>query len=586
MLALGIIGTAAAAPIAAPTGAARLPVSMGSLSFALSMWIVGASNFDQSLCGVRQWARFVPAEWTLVLVHQNLAPEMLSAILDEVRNKKHRMLDVPSLEQRLEPTRPARTLLYQRSELDVLRKKILTWTLVEYDRIFSVDTDIYIVWSPFFLLNQSIVDWTEDPNNIAGTTACPRFFNGGLLFFKPDMQVARRLLAISGHRKIQKACEPVQSDQSLLNHAFPSTRWRNLKSLTHPAHYVDYKNTCDAAVVHFVGTNKPFEWMASCARNRTAVMLGPPRNYSADDFCEERSRDEAITELFRANQLSETTPPLGQATPLTHTDTERAVHGPAREGSFEENSLTALSTGRHWWAAYLRDKTVVVCAGPSVQPGLGFYIDLCKSVLRINDWMGQPGDASGYRTTHLLVHKATRGNKQARDLLRMLPPHNILLAGFGESSTIIDARLRHASGLGLQLSRHELSLLPDYFHTKLNDELGIPRRKHALSDTIGVAWALRHTTERPIFVARLDLAWQSSETNLTYSHDDHSRTSVSSLSKYHEVSADARWLRMLEAKGDIRRLDMALLGKAHSTSHRSLRRMLASSSIYSKKNLL
>jgi hypothetical protein len=57
----------------------------------------------------------------------------------------------------------------------------------------------------------------------------------------------------------------------------------------------------------------------------------------------------------------------------------------------------------------------------------------------------------------------------------MLPPQNILLAGFGESMNIIDTRMRQHNGIGLQLSRIELTLLPGYFHTKLNDELGIPR---------------------------------------------------------------------------------------------------------------
>jgi hypothetical protein len=286
VLAAILLGAAAAASWAAQTARAAPP-----LSFALSTWIVGVENFDQSVCGVRQWAQFLPVEWTIVLIHQGLVPEMLDAVRDEVKDKKHRMLDVPSLQRRLEPSHPTRSLLYLRSELEVLRRKLLTWTLVEYDCIFSVDTDIFIVRTPFALLDRSIIDFTSDPNNIAGTTACLPFFNGGLLFFKSDMGVTRRLVTMSGGTSIRRTCEPVVSDQSLLNYAF-SARWKNLKSLAHHTHHLDYKSTCEAAIVHFVGPAKPFVWVASCARNRTAMrlgpprMLGPPRNDSAKSTCE------------------------------------------------------------------------------------------------------------------------------------------------------------------------------------------------------------------------------------------------------------------------------------------------------------
>jgi hypothetical protein len=162
----------------------------------------------------------------------------------------------------------------------------------------------------------------------------------------------------------------------------------------------------------------------------------------------------------------------------------------------------------------LRDETVVVDAGISVPPSLGFCIDLCRSVLRINDWMGLPSGSSGFRTTHVLLNKDIRGG-QAGSVLTMMPSQNILLAGFGESTTSIDTRLQ-TDGIGLQLSRNKLTLLQDYFyfHTELNDEVGVPRNKHVLSGTIGVAWALRNTAERPIFVVGLDLAWQR-EKNIT-----------------------------------------------------------------------
>lgn len=239
------------------------------------MWIVGFANFDQSMCGIRQWTKYAPLEWTVVLIHQGLTPELLGQVGDAGKGKHVRLIDVPSLQQRLDQTRAKRSLLYRTSELGILRKKILTWTLVEYDRIFSVDTDIFVTRSPFDWINPSILKYTDDSDNIAGTVACEKFFNGGILFFKPDMEVAKRLVAIKDHSHYPKACEPLHSDQSLLNYAFPPTRWRTVKSLVYHTHYRNYKSTHGAAVVHFTGRTKPFDWMTSCSQNRTAMLLGP-----------------------------------------------------------------------------------------------------------------------------------------------------------------------------------------------------------------------------------------------------------------------------------------------------------------------
>ena len=210
-----------------------------------------------------------------------------------------------------------------------------------------------------------------------------------------------------------------------------------------------------------------------------------------------------------------------------------------------------------WWAEFLNDKTVVVGAGPSLKAPFGKYIDFCHNVIRLNDFVLSE-KTHGLHVTHAVVHKATQNRPPSSHVIRRLPPDRVLLAGFGEPASVLDARMGQKTGIRVQLSRNELTLLPDYYHIDLNTELGLPPKRHALTGTIAVAWALRNTEVRPIFVIGLDLAWETNISN--YQHADHSSTSLESLLIYHQIEADARWLRGLEARGEIRRLNVALSG--------------------------
>jgi hypothetical protein len=169
------------------------------------------------------------------------------------------------------------------------------------------------------------------------------YFNDeGLLFFKPDMAVASRLVKLKHGQHISYACEPVVSDQSLLNHAF-AFNWTKIKWLVRQVHYCSYYNKVKASIVHFVGRAKPTEWMTACARNRTAALLGPPRASKV-------TKKRALPGRAAATELQE-----------------------------EGGSSTTYVKGRPCWAAYLRDKTVVVGAGPSVRVSLGLYIDFART---------------------------------------------------------------------------------------------------------------------------------------------------------------------------------------------------------------
>lgn len=255
--------------------------SQGNLSWALAMWIVGVSNQDQALCGAKQWARFAPAAWMLVFVHRSDAPELVDTLSDELGGRKHRFLDIPSLQQRIhERSSPSRSLLYKRSELAIVALKILTWTLVEYDRVLLVDTDIFISRHPFSWLSCPIMEYTEDPEVVVATRACQSKFNSGFVFFKPNMTVAKHLVERS-RWNLKRSCEMLKSDQTILNNATP--HWLAINVITH-LHYNERSGAQGAyrqmedhphPIVHFVGPNKPYSWFRSCARNWTAMVVGP-----------------------------------------------------------------------------------------------------------------------------------------------------------------------------------------------------------------------------------------------------------------------------------------------------------------------
>lgn len=246
------------------------------------MWIVGVSNQDQSLCAAKQWSRFAPAAWTLVFVHNSDTPKLLDTISDELGGRKHRFFEVASLQERVkEPAAPSRSLLFRRSELVIVALKILSWTLVEYDRVLLVDTDIFISRHPLSWLSCPILQYTEDPEAVVATKSCHwKVFNSGFLLFKPNMTVARHLVEMRRYN-LRRACEMLLGDQTILNNV--TRHWRAVDAV-HQVHYLSYnahaqgqyrKGEHHPPVVHFVGPLKPYSWFSSCARNWTAMLAGP-----------------------------------------------------------------------------------------------------------------------------------------------------------------------------------------------------------------------------------------------------------------------------------------------------------------------
>jgi hypothetical protein len=150
----------------------------------------------------------------------------------------------------------------------------LAWALTEYDRVFNVGTDVFLVRSPFLWISPSILAYTDDPKHLVATRACANgTCHAGALFFRPDTRVVRRLAQLGDTQQgIPRACEPAVGPQSLLNHAFAAS-WRGIEPLVrHVRRYQDYNTTDgDAPIVHFAGRARPLEWMAACATDARAL---------------------------------------------------------------------------------------------------------------------------------------------------------------------------------------------------------------------------------------------------------------------------------------------------------------------------
>eukprot|EP00316_Scyphosphaera_apsteinii_P000242 CAMPEP_0119305010 /NCGR_PEP_ID=MMETSP1333-20130426/6098_1 /TAXON_ID=418940 /ORGANISM="Scyphosphaera apsteinii, Strain RCC1455" /LENGTH=591 /DNA_ID=CAMNT_0007308005 /DNA_START=282 /DNA_END=2057 /DNA_ORIENTATION=- len=376
------------------------------------------------------------------------------------------------------------------------------------------------------------------------------YFNAGMYLVGGSClgwQVLAQLMDISIMPPINSKYSPKRwvADQDTLNMYFWSRQYRAMPcSMNVNKHIVS-----EARVVYGIEESKRVL--------HSIHQLLQPGGMRAKQH--EYDRQTSSEPCAHGNRLSSLSEPviihyLGPTKPWT----PRSVRIPLAGMKRSRELYSFDNTDQLWWAEYLRDKTVVVGAGPSVKAPLGHYIDLCQDILRINDWTIQSTATTGLRTTHAFVHKATHGNKaNTTQKLGRLGAQKILLAGFGEPVQIIDERMQKPNGLGLRLARKELTLLPDYYHTRLNKVIGLPKGKHALTGSIAVAWAIRNTAKRPVFVVGLDLMWANDS---SYTHGDKTATVAASLRRYHSVPHDSRWLHALEQRGEIRRLDLAVMG--------------------------
>lgn len=247
-----------------------------------------------------------------------------------------------------------------------------------------------------------------------------------------------------------------------------------------------------------------------------------------------------------------------------------------------------------WWYEYLRDKTIVVGAGPSLTRPIGAWIELFGNVVRVNDFT-MDAFLTGERTTHAFVHKATRATS-VTSALHWLSPSAVHVAAFGENASVVQARLRRPGGIGLELVT-QCTLLEPWYHRGLNQRIGMadPKGRHALLGTVALEWSLRNLVggvdapggagvagaaggakkgAGPLFIVGFDMTMHPDRQYRHYSGHATSRTSRASLKKFHDVEADSRYVRSLVAKGLVRELVPDVLGRGRPNLRWSEGRMV------------
>jgi len=258
-----------------------MPNCSSPLSVALVFWVVGELNVHQSVCAARQYALSAPAAWDLVAVHRGEGRGAVSRAVQEAAAPcAVRLLLASELQARITPLAPTpRAPQYRAQEAGVVRLKLITWALVEYDRVLIVDTDVYLHAPPFGPIGCAALQYTEDVERIAGVSACGSAFNSGFLLFRPSLDVARLLLKLAAV-KLRGVCEMTQTDQTVLN-VFFGNHWLRLEGVAQAVHYTAPRQgeagragNYTQPLVHFVGQRKPFAWFKACAR-RGGAEAGP-----------------------------------------------------------------------------------------------------------------------------------------------------------------------------------------------------------------------------------------------------------------------------------------------------------------------
>ena len=107
-----------------------------------------------------------------------------------------------------------------------------------------------------------------------------------------------------------------------------------------------------------------------------------------------------------------------------------------------------------------RDSVSGTARGPSLRAPLGYLIDLCANVVRINGFQLRDGRRSwlrgvetfGTKVTHVMVHKATRRSKELASALQRLPKENKLLGTFYEPASVLDPRMLNRKASGIRMT--------------------------------------------------------------------------------------------------------------------------------------
>mmetsp|Transcript_6989 Transcript_6989/g.19032 ORF Transcript_6989/g.19032 Transcript_6989/m.19032 type:complete len:293 (-) Transcript_6989:566-1444(-) len=245
----------------------------------------------------------------------------------------------------------------------------------------------------------------------------------------------------------------------------------------------------------------------------------------------------------------------------------------------------ANESARHSWREHVRERAVVIGGGPSLRAPLGELVDEFGTVVRVNNFTLAHPRETGARTTHVVMHKNTKGTSSLSRVLGALPRERILLAQFGEGMEVVKRQLSQPGHSGASVDRIT-ALETDYYleltkrtHAALRATTADPEPdcddkaellKRPLTGTIAIEWALRHIRARPIYVVGFDMtigAGCNSPATDAYEHakyDGPEHAAPETMSKeplkiFHNVAADRAYLHKLLKEGSIAHLD-SLIG--------------------------
>merc|ERR1719296_103545 len=190
---------------------------------------------------------------------------------------------------------------------------------------------------------------------------------------------------------------------------------------------------------------------------------------------------------------------------------------PIRQKMTWDSHFNYILLERLWWQVFFNDKTVVVASGPSMKRDpIGPYIDMFQNVIRINNYELNDPEHIGTKTTHVMLHKATRPAHYAA-----VNSSNVLFLAFQDTGNLakLQRQMDHRAK-GAYLDLHAMTMVDEWYWTGLNREADsvaaqsavapMKEGKHLLTDTIAVAWAVRELSKwQPVYVVGFDMMLQN-----------------------------------------------------------------------------
>ena len=137
--------------------------------------------------------------------------------------------------------------------------KLQIWTLIEFERLILVDSDLYLRTLPDVLFGMPM------SHPIAAVPGCGDAFNSGLIMLKPNLAVYNEMqmvIASGASKRFHHACTgEFMGDQRFLNGFFGNnyTRLSKMWNSVHKYDFVEPTPAHEIENIHFTGHAKP-DW--------------------------------------------------------------------------------------------------------------------------------------------------------------------------------------------------------------------------------------------------------------------------------------------------------------------------------------